>query len=318
MISVAPVSLRGLLPALVTPFVPDDPSRIDERALARLVQRAHRRGAAGVVVCGSTGEAPALSAAEHARTIACAVEAAQGGMPVIAGVGAPCTEAAVALSIAAERCGATMLLVSAPPYSKPGQVGLRAHVRAVAAATGLAVMLYDVPSRAGVAFADDTIARLRDDGAIHAIKDASGDLARPPRLARLCGADLPQFSGDDATALAHLAMGGVGCVSVTANVVPALCVALQHAFAEQDMALAATLREALAPLDAALFAETNPVPVKAALGLMKLCDPAPRLPLTRATDQTLVRLARVLGDLMPVEETRARAFCNGRPPRLAA
>lgn len=318
MISVAPVSLRGLVPALVTPFVVDDPSRIDERALARLVQRAHRRGAAGVVVCGSTGEAPALSAAEHARAIACAVEAAQGGLPVIAGVGAPCTEAAVALSIAAERCGATMLLVSAPPYSKPGQAGLRAHVRAVASATGLAVMLYDVPSRAGVAFADDTIARLRDDGAIHAIKDASSDLARPPRLARLCGADLPQFSGDDATALAHLAMGGVGCVSVTANVVPALCVALQHAFAEQDMALAATLREALAPLDAALFAETNPVPVKAALGLLKLCDPTPRLPLTRATDSTLVRLARVLGDLTPVEETRARAFCNGRPPRLAA
>ncbi|HEY4252408.1 MAG TPA: dihydrodipicolinate synthase family protein, partial [Roseomonas sp.] len=141
MISVAPASLRGLVPALVTPFMADDPGRIDERALARLVERAHRRGAAAIAVCGSTGEAPALSAAEHARIIACAVEAAHGAMPVIAGVGAPCTETAVALAVAAERCGAAMLLASAPPYSKPGQAGLRAHIRAVASATGLAVML---------------------------------------------------------------------------------------------------------------------------------------------------------------------------------
>lgn len=307
---------RGVLPALVTPFLAADPGELDLAALSRLAARAINRGATGLVVCGSTGEAPALSAAEHARAIACAAEAA-GGRPVVAGVGAPCTEAAVALATAAEHLGATALLVSAPPYVKPAQEGLRAHVRAVAVATGLPIVLYDVPSRAGVAFADETVARLFEDGHVHALKDASGDLSRPPRLARLCGPELTQISGDDATALAHLAMGGQGCVSVTANVVPALCTALQAAFATRELSFAATLRDLLSPLDAALFAETNPIPVKAALGLLGFCSPVPRLPLTRAGSSTEERLTRVLAPVMEREEAMAATLVHRRMQRAA-
>jgi 4-hydroxy-tetrahydrodipicolinate synthase len=310
--------LHGSIPALVTPFCASD-TRLDETVLARLAERAVARGAAGVAVCGSTGEAPALSTQEHARAVRAVSEAVGSRVPVIAGVGAPCTEAAVALASAAELCGAAALLVSAPPYVRPGQEGLRAHVRAVAAAAGLPIVLYDVPSRAGVAFTDETIARLRDGGVIHALKDASGDLARPPRLAQLCGADFPQLSGDDATALAHLAMGGVGCISVTANVVPALCASLQQAWTARGLARAAELCIRLAPLDAALFCETNPIPVKAALGLLRLCDPTPRLPLTSASDATRVRLARVLAELTLHEESRAHALsARGRAARPAA
>jgi 4-hydroxy-tetrahydrodipicolinate synthase len=303
----SPPALRGVIPALVTPFRAGDSAMLDLAALARLAERAAERGAGGLVACGSTGEAPALSAVEHARAVACVAEAA-GGLPVVAGVGAPCTEMAVALAIAAEHVGANALLVSAPPYVKQGQVGLRAHVRAVAAATGLPIVLYDVPSRTGVAFADETIARLFEDSHIHALKDASGDLARPTRLARLCGPGLVQLSGDDATALAHLAMGGQGCVSVTANLAPSLCAALQSAFAVRDLSFAATLRDLLAPLDAALFAEANPIPVKAALGDLGLCSPVPRLPLTRAEPTTVDRLKLAMRPVMEMEEATAFSF----------
>jgi 4-hydroxy-tetrahydrodipicolinate synthase len=310
-------ALHGAIPALITPFRADD-AALDTAALSRLAERAAARGATAVVVCGSTGEGPALRRQEHARAVRAAVEAVATRIPVVAGVGAPCTEAAVALAVAAERCGAASLLVSAPPYVKPGQEGLRAHVRAVAASTGLPVVLYDVPSRAGVAFADETVARLRDDGAVHAVKDATADLARPARLRRLCGADLPQLSGDDATAAAHLAMGGAGCVSVTANVVPALCAALQAAWAARDLDRFAELRDALAPLSDVLFAETNPVPVKAALARLGLCGDALRLPLTRATEATRVRLAGTMGDLAPLEAACARAAAPHVHPLAAA
>lgn len=185
-------------------------------------------------------------------------------------------------------------------------------MRAVAAAAGLPVVLYDAPSRACVAFVDETVARLRDDGAAHAIKDAAADLSRPARLRRLCGEDFPQLTGDDATAAAHLAMGGAGCVSVTANVAPGLCAALQAAWAARDLDRLGELRDALAPLSDALSAETNPIPVKAALALLGLCDETPRLPLTRAAEATVARLVRAMAWVTPLEEAQ------GRAPALAA
>ena len=319
--------LHGSIPALVTPFRPNpgrpdpgrpDPGRgddgaVDAAALSSLVRRLVERGATALVACGSTGEAAALTARERARVLRVVLEAAGPGTPVIAGIGAPCTRDAVALARAAERGGASALLCAAPPYCKPDQEGLRAHVRAVAAATGLPLVLYDVPSRAGVGFGDETIARLRDDGAIDALKDATGDLGRPPRLRRLLGAELPQLSGDDATAAGHLAMGGAGCVSVTAVVAPAACAALQRAWAAGDAPRFAALRDCLAPLHDALFVETNPVPVKAALALLGLCAAAPRLPLLRARDTTAALLAGVLADVSPIEEAAARP-----PARRAA
>ncbi|MCO6419699.1 4-hydroxy-tetrahydrodipicolinate synthase [Siccirubricoccus sp. KC 17139] len=299
--------LSGSLPALPTPFLRGDPAALDGPALERLAARALAHGAAGLVVCGSTGEAPALHREEHAEAIRIVAAVARGRAPVIAGIGAPNTEAAVALAVAAERCGASGLLVSAPPYVKPTQEGLRCHVRAVAAATGLPVVLYDVPSRAGVGFADETIARLCAEGMVQALKDATGDLARPARLRRLCGADFPQLSGDDPTQLAHRAMGGVGCISVTAALVPGLCTAQHAAWDVGDLAHATRLRDRLAPLHEALFAETNPIPLKAALGLLGLADPTPRLPLTRATKETLQALSRLLPGLT-AEENEAAAL----------
>ncbi|MBW6400620.1 4-hydroxy-tetrahydrodipicolinate synthase [Roseomonas sp. HJA6] len=295
-------SPEGSIPALVTPFLRGDPASLDRPALARLALRAAERGSSAVVVCGSTGEGPALSAEEHAEAVAIAVRTLSGRVPVIAGVGAPSTETAVSLAVGAERCGAAALLVSAPPYVRPSQEGLRAHLRAVAAASGLPIVLYDVPARAAVAFSDETIGRLRSEGVIRAIKDASGDLARPARLRQLCGDDFAQLSGDDATALAHRAMGGVGCISVTANLVPALCAAMHAAWDAGDTLRARHVADRLAPLHALLFTETNPVPVKAALGLLGLCDPTPRLPLIPALRETRQRLTDLLPALAAEDE----------------
>jgi len=304
-----PVLLHGSIPALVTPFRPGD-GELDESALARLAERAVSRGASGVVVCGSTGEAAAMSPEEQARAIHVVREAVGSRVPVIAGAGASCTQAAAAIAAAAETCGAAALLCAAPPYVKPSQEGLRAHLRAVASASGLPIILYDVPSRAGVRFQDETIAKLFEEGTIIAVKDATADLARPAALRRLCGADLRQLSGDDATSLAHLAMGGAGCISVTANLVPALCAAVQEAWREHDLDRAAELREWLFPLHQALFTETNPVSVKGAMGLLGLCDWTPRLPLLRAGDKGLAELEGILRDLMPMEDSLARSLAQ--------
>jgi 4-hydroxy-tetrahydrodipicolinate synthase len=309
--------LRGSIPALVTPFDPDS-LELDLPALADLADRAVLRGAAALVVCGTTGEAPAMRPEEQTCALHAVIESVAGRVPVIAGVGAPCTESAVALAEAAGHAGAAGLLVSAPPYVRPGQEGLRAHIRAVVSRSGLPVMLYDVPSRAAVAFTDETIARLWEEGAIAAIKDATADLARPTRLRGLCGPELLQFSGDDGTAAAHLAMGGMGCVSVTANVAPALCAALDDAWRAGDLHRFGELRDLLAPLHAALFAETNPVPVKAALHLLGLCAPTPRLPLLKAGEATMALLARTMAEITPEEETRARAMARARELKAAA
>lgn len=301
--------LRGSIPALVTPFRAGD-GELDETTLGRLAERAVSRGASGVVVCGSTGEAAAMTPDEQVRAIHAVHEAVGNRVPVIAGIGAPCTQAALAMAAAAETCGASALLCAAPPYVKPSQEGMRAHLRAIGSASGLPIILYDVPSRVGVRFDDDTIARLFEDGVIVAVKDATADLARPANLRRLCGAGLQQLSGDDATALAHLSMGGTGCISVTANVVPALCAGMQEAWFERDFERAAQLRDWLSPLHRALFTETNPVPVKGAMGLLGLCDWTPRLPLLRARDTLLAELEGALCELMLMEDSLARSMAH--------
>jgi 4-hydroxy-tetrahydrodipicolinate synthase len=309
----------GSLTALVTPFrtgirdwlpvvrlpMPDGPA-VDLPVLARLCERQIEAGTAGLVVCGSTGEAASLSPAEQRDVIATAVRVARGRVPVIAGCAAPATAGAVALAHEARRAGAAALLCAPPPYVKPTQEGIFAHVRAVSHAADLPVMLYDVPARTGTAISDETVARLFRDGLIGALKDAAGDLSRPPRLRALAGEGLLLFSGDDATAAAYRAMGGAGCVSVTANIAPALCTQLHAAWEERDLTAFARLRDLLDPLHAALFAETNPIPVKAALEQLGLCDGLLRLPLTRAGSATRERLARVLGPALRAERAEER------------
>ncbi len=300
--------LGGSITAMVTPF---HAGALDADALAMLCDRQVQRGTSALVMCGSTGEAASLTPFEQMQAIRIACDAAAGRMPVIAGCTAPVTDAAVSLAEAAVRSGAGALLCAAPPYMRPSQDGIAAHVRAVAHAVAVPVILYDIPCRTGTAIADGTVTRLFEQGLIAGLKDGSGDLARPARLRGLCGPGLLQYSADDATAPAFLAMGGDGCMSAAANLVPALSARLHRAWKAADMAEAARLRDQLAPLHQALALESNPIPVKAALSLAGLCYGEMRLPLTRAKNATLDHLALLLPALIEAEEEAAR------PPRLS-
>ncbi len=299
--------LGGSLVALATPFAGGE---VDLDAVERLCDRQAQSGTSGIVVCGSTGEGASLTDAEHGAVVAAAVRAA-GRTPVIASCGGSCTGISVALAETAVRSGAAALMCAPPPYVKLTQDGIAAHVQAIARAAALPIVLYDVPGRASAGIADATIARLFEAGLIVALKDAASDVARPVRLRSLCRPGLMQFSGDDATAGAHRSMGGHGCISVTANLVPALCACLHRAWDVGDLATAARVNDALMPLHDALFAESNPIPLKAALASLRLCGCELRLPLTRAARPTRDRLARVLASLMEAEEA-----AHGRP-RLA-
>jgi 4-hydroxy-tetrahydrodipicolinate synthase len=292
------MNLLGSMTALATPFRDGE---IDSVVFTRLCHRQIEAGTTALVVCGSTGEAAAMRPEEQADLLTLAVSAAHGRVPVIAGCGGPSTDAAVIIARLAARVGADALLCAPTPYVKPSQEGIAAHIRAVANASGLPVIAYDVPSRAGVAIRDETLAALCEHGLILGLKDATADLARPPRLRALCGETFAQLSGDDATAAAYRAAGGHGCISVTANLVPGLCAAQQAAWDRRDLTEFARLRDRLAPLHDALFAETNPVPLKAALSLLDLASCEVRLPLTKACEATRWRLDRILRPLMAEE-----------------
>ncbi len=301
------IRFGGSMVALATPFRDGE---LDLPALAVLCQRQVLAGSAALVVCGTTGEAPALSISEQAVVVRVAVRAVaeQGGIgrvPVIAGCTAPGTHATTLLAEAMASAGASALLCAPPPYVKPTQDGIAAHMRAVFHATDLPILAYDVPARTGVAIADATVARLFDAGLIAGLKDATGDMSRPSRLRALCGGELAQLSGDDATSAAHLAMGGDGCISVTANVTPSLCAQMHAAWVRGDRARFGQLRDLLAPLHAALFLESNPIPLKAALAMLLLCESEMRSPLTRATPVTQQSLMAVLAGLSGAEAAAA-------------
>ena len=296
--------LEGSMTALVTPFRDGVP---DLEALAAMSRRQVEGNTAALVVCGTTGEAPALTAAEQRLVIETAVAAVAGRVPVIAGCGAPATAEACALAASAAAAGAAAVLCAPPPYVRPTQEGIVAHVRAVAAAAAVPVILYDVPARTGVAVADGTVAALFHAGAVVAIKDATGDLSRPPRLRALCGPTLMQYTGDDATAAAYRAAGGHGCISVSANLAPATCAALHRAWATSDLQEFARLRDLLAPLHSAMFLETNPIPVKMTLLMAGLCRGELRLPLLPASPATVRCLAPLVARFVAAEyEAMAR------------
>ena len=303
-------ALSGSIVALATPF---RNHAIDADALAMLCERQITRGTAALLACGSTGEVSSVSMAEYFETVRFVVEASGGRVPVIAGCGASATDGAVECARLAAAAGADALLAAPPAYVKPTQDGILAHIRAVAHATSLPIMLYDVPGRTGAAVTDETIARLFERSLIVAVKDATADLSRPPRLRTLCGEGLLQMSGDDATAAAYRAMGGAGCVSVTANVTPALCAAMHRAWTSGHLTRFAALRDLLAELHQALFLESNPIPLKAALAMLRLCEPNLRLPLTTASRSTRERLAAALAWIVSNEEREARDFLALEP-----
>ncbi|MFC3675294.1 4-hydroxy-tetrahydrodipicolinate synthase [Ferrovibrio xuzhouensis] len=295
--------LRGSIPALITPF---RDGMVDHEALVTLADRQIRRGSAGLVAAGSTGEALSLTETEYRAVLTTVVTAARRRVPVIAGVSAASTELAIATARAAERADVDLLLCSMPYYLRPTQEGLFRHVRAVHDAVGIPLVLYDVPARTGCALSDETVARLYELPRVIGLKDATGDLARPHRLRRLAGDGLLQFSGDDATAVEHRIAGGQGCISVTANVVPGLCAALQAQFDAGNLDALRLLQRRLRPLTEALFLESNPIPVKRALHRLGFCADELRLPLMPLSTAADAVLAAELEVVWAAEECLAR------------
>jgi 4-hydroxy-tetrahydrodipicolinate synthase len=284
--------LSGYAPALPTPF--GDDGNIDVAAFEQFCDCQIRAGATALVVCGTTGEAPTLSPAEHETLIEIAVAIARGRVPVIAGAGSNSTAHAIELTQDAEAAGADAILSVVPYYNKPTQIGLYGHFSAIANATGLPIILYDVPSRTVCGLADETIARLAELPGIIGLKDATGDVTRPTRLRSLVGTDFRLLTGDDATALAFISQGGNGCISVTSNVAPGLCRNMFLACRQGQIASAQRWAIPVAKLTAALFRETSPSPLKYALSLLGLMLPKVRLPLVELTEQSKADVAAVM------------------------
>jgi 4-hydroxy-tetrahydrodipicolinate synthase len=287
--------LSGYAPALPTPF--DQDGKVDGAALAHLCERQIREGATALVVCGTTGEAPTLSRPEHDAIVRIAVGVAHGRVPVIAGAGSNSTAQAIALSRDAEAAGADAVLSVVPYYNKPMQAGIDAHFRAIADATGLPIILYDVPSRTVCGLADDTLARLAECPKFVGLKDATGDVTRPARLRSRLGPQFRLLSGDDATAAAFIGQGGDGCISVTSNVVPGLCRAMYLAFRQGHSSRARQLATAVAGLTGALLRDSNPVSVKYALSAMRLMSPSVRLPLVEMESEAKGEIDAVLAQV---------------------
>ena len=269
---------RGSIPALVTPFRDD---LFDEAAFRDFVAWQIDEGSHGLVPVGTTGESATLSAQEHAQVVGACVEVAAGRVPVIAGCGSNNTAVAIELVKAAEDAGADAALLVPPYYNRPNQDGIYAHFEAVAAATHLPIVLYNVPSRTVTDISVETMGRLAKLPSIKAVKDATGNVARVTAQRLACGADFVQLSGNDDLALGFMAMGGSGCVSVTANVAPRLCADFQEACMSGDWPKALELQDRLYPLHAALFSDASPGPVKYALSRVRPDFPsALRLPMT--------------------------------------
>lgn len=268
---------QGSMTALITPF---RDGRVDEAAYRAFVEWQIAEGSEGLVPCGTTGESATLTHEEHMRVTELCIAAAGGRVPVIAGTGSNSTEEAIMLTRHAEKAGADAALLITPYYNKPVQEGLYRHFKAVHDATGLPILVYNVPGRTAVDMSVATTARLAELPRIVGIKDATADLARPLRLRRLVGEAFSQLSGEDATVLAFLAQGGHGCISVTANVAPRLCAELHRAWRAGEARKALAVHETLLPVHDAMFVETNPIPVKYAVSLLGRCSGEIRLPMT--------------------------------------
>jgi len=272
----------GSIPALVTPF---SGGRVAEDTFAEFVEWQISEGSNALVPCGTTGESATLNRDEHREVIAHVVTVAKGRVPVIAGCGSYSTEHAIEMVRASADVGADAALVVVPYYNKPSQAGLAAHFTAIADASPLPIVVYNVPSRTVADISVETLAQVAKHPRIVAIKDATGNLARVSAQRLACGEDFIQLSGNDDMALGFNAMGGVGCISVTANVAPRLCSEFQKAMREGRWDDAVKLQDRLYPLHAALFSDASPGPTKYALSRVKNSFPTDlRLPLVEASE----------------------------------
>ena len=286
---------KGSLVALITPMRAD--GSVDEDAFAAFVDWQIGQGSDGIVPVGTTGESPTLSHEEHFRVVEIAVEAAAGRVPVIAGAGSNSTAEAVMLTKHAKQAGADGVLVVTPYYNKPTQAGMELHFRAVADAADIPIIIYNIPPRSVVDMSVDTMATLAKHPNIVGVKDATANLTRPLHTTRACGKNFVQLSGEDHTALSFLAAGGVGCISVTANVAPALCSAMHRHWQAGEIDQAMAIQDKLLPLHDAMFAETSPGPVKYAASLLGHGTDHCRLPLAPISEVARAQVRQAMTDV---------------------
>ncbi len=295
---------KGSFTALITPM---RDGGVDERAFQSFVDWQIKQGTHGLVPCGTTGESPTLSHPEHMRVAELCIEVAKGRVPVIAGTGSNSTAEAIALAKHAEKAGADAQLVVTPYYNKPTQEGLYRHYKAIHDSCGLPIVIYNIPGRSVIDMSVETMARLAELPRIVGVKDATNDLTRPLRTKLAIGPEFSMLSGEDGTAVAFLAQGGHGCISVTSNVAPKLCAEMHIAWQRGDLATVQSINERLMPLHLALFAETSPAPVKYAASLLGLCTAELRLPLCEIQEATKAKVRDAMARLGLIEGGERRA-----------
>lgn len=282
---------KGSCVALITPF---RDGAVDERAFQDLVAWQIEQGTDALVPCGTTGESPTLSHAEHKRVVELCIEAAHGKAPVMAGAGSNSTAEAIELAAHAKKAGADAVLVVTPYYNKPTQEGLYQHFKAIHDAVDIPIFIYNIPPRSVIDMSVATMARLAKLPNIVGVKDATMDLARPLRTRLAIGPEFRQLSGEDITCVAYLAQGGHGCISVTANVAPRLCAELHDAWQRGDLETVSEVNDRLAPLHDAMFCEASPGPVKYAAFLLGRARAETRLPLCEIAAESKERVAAAM------------------------
>ena len=282
---------KGSIVALVTPF---KNNVLDQEKYASLIQHHIANGTKGVVPAGTTGESPTLNHDEHKKVIEIAVKECKGKIPVIAGAGSNSTAEAVDLSRHAEKSGADGLLIVTPYYNKPTQEGLYQHYKLINDNVGIPIIIYNIPPRSVIDMSVETMARLFELKNIVGVKDATADLNRVDQQLKKMGTEFIQLSGEDGTALEFNGRGGVGCISVSANVAAKLCSEFQDACLNKNNNKAKEINEKLMPLHKSLFIESNPSPVKYAASLLNLCSDEVRLPLVKVTEKTKKEVEKAL------------------------
>ncbi len=286
---------KGSIVALITPF---KNNKIDEERYASLINYHISNGTKGLVPAGTTGESPTLDHDEHKKVIEIAIKESNGKIPVIAGTGSNSTSEAIQLSKHAEKAGANALLIVTPYYNKPTQEGLYQHYKTINDNVGIPIIIYNIPPRSVVDMSVDTMARLYELKNIAGVKDATADLNRVDQQLKKMGKEFIQLSGEDGTAMEFNSRGGVGCISVTANVAAKLCSEFQDASLKRDdkesIKKTKEINNKLMPLHKALFIESNPSPVKYAASLLNLSSEDVRLPLVKLTEKTKKEVEKAL------------------------
>ncbi|MBW2061245.1 MAG: 4-hydroxy-tetrahydrodipicolinate synthase [Deltaproteobacteria bacterium] len=283
----------GAMVAIVTPF---SNGQVDEDAFRRLINFQIENGTQAIIPCGTTGESATLSHDEHKRVVEFVIKEVDGRIPVVAGSGSNNTIEAIELTRHVQEAGADGALMILPYYNKPTQEGIYQHFKAVAEAVSLPIIMYNIPSRTGVNMLPGTVARLAKIDNIVGVKESSGDLIQMTQIVELCGEDFDLISGDDPLILPVMAVGGKGVISVASNVVPKEISNMISAFREGDLARSREIFLHLQPIFRALFLETNPIPVKMALGFMGMINPEMRLPLYPMGEENTKKLKKVLAD----------------------